>query len=585
MFENKLKNYYTNCIKAIEENKLYQYLFLLVIIVVMMNFYHSSYWLRLGSGDFDLTYFTLEVAKKSFHNYNQIPLWNPWSIGGINFLANPQTMHYGFLYFPIYFLKTPIAVKIIIILYFYLGICGMYSLLRIKNISIWVSLWGATIFSCTSYFTWHVLAAGHMNTLSILLTPWLLYTYENYIKSKKLAFINFLIPILIYYNLIVSGASYALIYTPIFIFLYVLSICLQEKRNYKVLTYIAFTILFGYGLSFWKLLPSLHYISDVPREYHDTTRIGLFQLLQVFTDHAPNKLNDSFTYHGWWEYGAYFEIIGLLLLFYFRKSIQLSYYTIGFASLILWFSMGNIPNHVNPWNLLNSYVPIFNNLRAPTRAIIYVILLFCIWLPEVIDKNRKQHPILKLIMISWLISLWATNFAITTVFSESEKIKYITNNNEYTLLKYTDSVIHNSPGIMYNHIQQNISILNGYEPLPSKNFGFTKFNHDKKYQLIEDSTARIVSFSPNEIEILVDSNTKSLLINQNYDQGWKIVEGKGDLINDYGLIKIINPSSNIKLKFEPAYYQIGLRLSIVFAVIIFSIIIMIEMKKNILPIH
>ncbi len=580
MFENKLKNYYTNCIKAIEENKLYQYLFLLVIIVVMMHFYHSAYWLRFGSGDFDLTYFTLEVAKKSFQDYNQVPLWNPWSIGGINFLANPQTMHYGFLYFPIYFLKTPIAVKIIIILYFYLGICGMYSLLRIKNISIWVSLWGATIFSCTSYFTWHVLAAGHMNTLSILLTPWLLYAYENYIKSRKLTLINFLIPILIYYNLIVSGASYALIYTPIFIFLNVLSICLQEKRNYKVITYITFTILFGYGLSFWKLLPSLYYISDVPREYHDTTQIGLFQLLQVFTDHAPNKLNDSFTYHGWWEYGAYFEIIGLLLLFYFRKSIQLSFYTIGFAFLMLWFSMGNIPNHVNPWNLLNSYVPIFNNLRAPTRAIIYVLLLFCIWLPEVIDKNRTQHPILKLIMISWIISLWATNFAITTVFSESKKIKYIASNNEYSLLKYKDSLIQNTPGIMYKHIQQNISILNGYEPLPSKNFGFAKFNNDKKYQLIEDSTAKIVSFSPNEIEILVDSNKKSLIINQNYDQGWKISSGKGIIINENGLIKILNPSSAIKLIFKPPYLELGIKMSfLILAALIFICTLLILNKK------
>lgn len=571
--------------EKIENNKVYPYLVLFFLLLIMMGFYLPSYWLNFGSGDFDLTYFTLEVVRKSLTDYHQIPFWNPWSSGGIDFFANPQTIHYGFLFFLIYFLPTIIAVKITILLHFIIGIFGMFTLLRNKNISVWVSMFGASIFCCTSYFTWHTLAAGHMNTLTILLLPWIFVAYFNFKKIGRLSLFNFIIPVLIYLNLILSGASYPLVFTPIFVFFYALSEYISEKKSINILLYIFFTVIIGYGLSLWKLYPSIRYLSESPRVFLDDTHISIIQLLSTFSDHSPNNNKNTYTYHGWWEYSSYFEIIGFLLLFYFRKTLKISPYLIGFAAFLIWFSMGDIPNHVNPWSLLNKFVPIFNNLRAPSRSIIYVIFLLSIWLSQIIDKNKKDHPLIFMIMLSWIINLTVINYSILASYKESPKVEYSQNKNEFSMLKKEDSLIFSSSGILYHNLKENIGLVNGYEPLPLKYFGFENIIINEPIKIIENPNATLSYFSPNKLIIKTDKPLLELIVNQNFNQGWEIEQGSGTLIEENGLIKIRNPSSEISLVFTPPNSRIGFYLSIPFFVLLLLILFLLSRRVKMLALN
>lgn len=91
-----------------------------------------------GWQDWDVHLFFHAAVLKSLVEYGQLPFWNPWYCGGNVLLQNPQVP----LLTPVYPLATvmslPLAMKINIVLHYWIGLLDLETLLPRARIAVTV---------------------------------------------------------------------------------------------------------------------------------------------------------------------------------------------------------------------------------------------------------------------------------------------------------------------------------------------------------------------------------------------------------------------------------------------------------------
>lgn len=544
-----------------------------VLCLLHTGFYAEMAWQNYGGGDWDLFYFTSEVSRIIIQEYGEIPQWNPWSRGDVEMFANPQTFHFSpqFLLFLVF--STPTALKLSLFLYYWIGFMGMLAWLKRLGRSTLTALFGTYIFTFCSFFTWHIICVCHPNTTGLFLTPWLLYYYQAY-KEKGWQLSNYLIPIIIFAYLILSGSSYPMVYMPIFLFLYVLADTYANKLSYKHLLYPLIVVNIGFGLTLWKLYPSYKYMSQNPRHYKDESYINFIGVLQSLGD-RPNShltIDRSLTNWGWWEHAAYFELIGIVLLIYYRKQLNLHIAWWFLAGFILWWSMGNFLAPLNPWYVANHYLPVFKSFRVPYRFEIFYILLLCLWLTTLLDQKHKEHPLWGMIMLVWCINLFVVNNSIHQTLFHTEPIK-----EKLTQTKFDkDSAFRQTciqgmvpsgsfypPNLMYPRLLQNIGMIDAYEPLEIPYNGFKTCKGDTLFGLVKQEDAKILSWTPSTIRLF--AYKANFYIQQNYAEGWFVEAGDAKVERKANLLFInTQPGTTLLLRYRNPYIEKGTYLSIPF---------------------
>jgi len=521
------------------------------LIFILWALFCSNFWLPrnwgfYGTDDWDLTYSTFEVARKSIVEYGQWPSFNPYCAFGSDLDANPQATHISIFFIPVLLFGTFYGYKISILLAMLLGAWGAFKLFEILSKDRLIAVCMSLIFCGSAYFSRHIFEAGHSNVLYLYLLPWLVYFLEKLRHDYQ--FKNFLWPILILCQIIIGGAPFIFIICSLLMLLWSIGMIWIEKTGWKPVRFFLGVILFSLALSSIKIWPVLQFWNQMPRLVKDESGINLLIWLQALCD----LKTDTRTPHEWHEFAMGFSLVLLAFTIYYFKQILNGKKWLFLFAFVLWLSIGNTPSYVNPWYLLNHYVPIFTSLRAPYRfGILTVFILSIAFIKSTSKIEYKQ--LIYILLISITLTQTLSYNSISKKFIGSKYIEQFNAPNQ-EIIPIKKTYLEDKSQFLL--IRQNYLVQNAYEPL------FLSPANDTMTNFVQG--AQLLSFSPQKIKLL--SHDSDVYLNIRYSANWHLT-GKGELYDQKGLIGIKNSTDTIELQYDNPNFKIGL-LSTAFSALI-----------------
>lgn len=379
------------------------------------------FWSSLSGTTFfweDFVRFVYPVQSYAAKTYSQglIPFWNPYSFGGMPFLADLQTgFFYPFNRMLSWFLDAkgnlPIgALQFVIILHYFISQVNFYFLGRKLKISSWGSMIGAISYSFSLMMICHAIHPMIVEHLA-----WLPLVAMFLIKAVDESKLKYgLWGGLIYGMSMLSGHPQFTLYEALLLgFIFIWRIILKFKNNSSkadqtngnntekpannlikpVISIISAILIFGIGAGIFciQYFPAneLAKLSQRNEMTYQKASEGSLQFRQVFTSVAPKAYGyrdggakeDVPFYlpgaqaHYYWETAFYFGIVALTLGFFaliagFKDS---SVKFLGIISIFgFLFALGS-----NGF-LFDIFfgLPLFSNFRNPARMMFMVIFAF-----------------------------------------------------------------------------------------------------------------------------------------------------------------------------------------------------------------
>lgn len=560
-----LKSSFYLLLKKILASDLLILLAALVFILLFTGLISPANWLKLGIHDWDYHLLVMEVPRKAIMEYGEFPWWNPWIMGGYDYLTNPQTFPLGVFSVFTYVMPTYIGIKVGYLAFYLLGFYGVFKLLASKlGVMRVVAIWAGLLFVGCTYFSWHIFFAGHANACSAFWIPWIAYFYMDF-RQRGLKVFSVLWSVLIFNHLIIGGATHFTVYLPVVFFVTVLADVLANKLKWSHLMFPIGVVALGYGLGLWKLYPVLVHSWEVPRLFLDRTYLNFFGLLMSLTDSISQEADFGIYNWGWWEHGAHLELIIIAIAVYYRNLVKLNHWFVVLFVFVLWVAMGDFPKNVNPWHLMNAYLPVFKSLRVPFRLLIFPVFGLIIYAALVFNKLLKGHEIWKIIMLVSLVNVLIANYSISkSLKSSADAQSLVPTTLASTSTRMPPRFVWTDIASMYQRIVQGQGIIHGYEAMPLKYTGFKiedtlsgPPNTDEDGLMPLVSGAEVLDWTPSSITLKMLSN--SVTLNQNYAEGWNVIRGEGRLANQADKLQILSPKGNtVKLAYQNPHFKKGL---------------------------
>ncbi len=528
-------------IERILNSKLKVGLVFILWTLFITNLWLPRNWGFFGSDDWDLTYATFESARKSIVEYRQWPGFNPYLAFGSDMDANPQSAHASIFFIPILIFGTFYGYKVAIIAAILIGLFGMQALLKGLGLDNLKSVLLSMLFCSASYFSRHIMEAGHSNFLNFYLVPYLFYFLN--IFRLKISFWSGIIPTLILTHFISAGAPFAFIVAVFLITLWTIGLILTKNiRFIKVLGFFSI-VLFSAGLSLWKIIPVLDLWTNFPRTVIDDSSINLLILLDAFADFKT----DTGTPHGWHEISLGIGLLVPVLILFYRKHIANFNVWIGLSLLSVWLSMGNTPSLINPWYLLHHYFPVFDSLRSPYRFLFIALFALVIGLALIVNKLEDNKLIL-IIILSLALSNTLNFNAISRNMVFSERLEAIPETNDQI-----PDIIKSNKKQLFLNIRKNKLVIDAYEPQLLSTVSDTLQSFS--------SGALVTEFKPNFIRL---KSTDSIVkLSLRHSSNWSTSLGKIENANGLLSITKLQANQNITLTYLNDKIRTGVYASLI----------------------
>ena len=553
--------------------KYIQYIILILIGITFIYplFLNMNYT---GVGDWDYFCFSNEVSRETILRYKQFPFWNPFASGGLPLHANPQSAFLSPAFLLSLIFGCAVGFKLEILVSVILGMIGMFLLSNYYKLHPAAGIFASAIFGLSSFFSLHI-SEGHLTFLGFYLVP---YIFLFYLKSFEQKRYMFLAGVFITLVVFAGGSFNVLPQLSIFLFAYGIFSSIQ-KRPFKPFLILIVIFLIAFCLGSIKTIPTLEYLTGHPRLIQSDEKTTIKGLYNVFLNRQRFDGIDFFETQkwGWYEYGAYTGIFPLIffafgLVFFIKKEAPL----VLSGLFALFVSLGDF-GKFSPWYLLHK-LPLFESLHVPSRYIILFIfslaivagLSFNLFVKELKNKKAKYFLFaLLLFIVADLVVVNSKPFERTFLNPLPPIVKDVDFKQIYGV------VVPPPPdsGIMYLNFLANRGTLSSYESVPHQTFAKDSNNPDDykgEVYLEGNGTASYAYWSPNKLVVnVVAQNVTRLIINQNYDTGWRVKDKVAENFN--GLLStMVAPSDKIvEFYYFPRPFIIGLMVTAV------SIILMI----------
>ncbi len=497
----------------------------------------------LGVFDWDQHLFYYGAVLKNVVEYGQMPFWNPWYCGGDVLWQNPQIALLSPAYPLTAVMPLALAMKINILLHYWLGFIGMHLLLartvglRSRPLVFFL----ATLFTASGAPAIHLLA-GHSVFLPAFYLPFVLYFFLQSLKSGRPhgALLGGVPIAMMVYN----GGTHIL---PMAVAAVVLLsvVAAAVRRQWRPLLLGAACCAAGLGYSAPKLLPVVSFVTSEqfwdtrpPIEHPD--RMTLEMVERAYLD--PQQMTGARIpgqRHGWHEYGNYIGELAALLIaaglaWTFGARGTPGYWLgLGFAvttaAFFVW-SLGEF-NRFAPASLAH-YVPLFSSFRIPSRYGIAFVLCAALtvgWAARAMAIDAvtgRARTFLALACVLAAMQLIARNRVLfENVFSEPPlAVSFKPMGGPKELRTDAESNAYRGGSPMFTALMNDRSFYHCYESLQLQHTATAEhplvFSDGK-------ATVLATTFSPNRIEFTVagGSEPARISLNQNYAQGWSSSAG------------------------------------------------------------
>ncbi|MCB1310278.1 MAG: hypothetical protein KDK30_18975, partial [Leptospiraceae bacterium] len=327
-----------------------------------------------GNLDWDFNLFYLEIFVRPLRDFHQLPLWNPYSMGGFPINIHPGIKSFGPDTLLALLFGTLTGAKLTVILHYGVGFTGAWYLTRrVLGFSLWPVLFFSFFWLYSGWLPLH-LYAGHANFSPILYAPFVVAFFIQAVRRNNLWYAvaaGFVLEIML-----LSAAFYAVVYILIAGGVYVCAHELIRRPGLITGPSTARVFLLSAGaflvLSAHRWIPLLLYATGGAgfHDFPDDSGHSLAQVWQMFTDRTgdPEAVQWAGQPYLWWEYGnytgAYFWIVLIGLSFFIRRG---DIPIVIVCCILLLLVLGDFAQW-SPYNIMRALeIPILRHLRVPSR--------------------------------------------------------------------------------------------------------------------------------------------------------------------------------------------------------------------------
>jgi len=526
----------------------------------------------LGIQDWDQHLFYYAQVIKNVVEYRQPPFWSPWYCGGNVMWQNPQTA----LLSPVYPLTAmaglALAMKINIVLHYWLGFVGMHLLLTrgLGFTFVPAVVYLASLFTLCGAHAMH-LAVGHSVFLPSFYLPWMVYFFLRAVQTGAAR------PALL------AGAVFALTIwngglhiVPMAVFaIGVFAAALAaSRRNWRPLAIGVLVGLSGALYAAPKLLPVTQFVTsdrfwDSRDESKQRDWLSPAAIVRVYADPSQDPGSTfmaSDHRHGWLEYGNYIGSFGALLIgasivSLLTLAVRLSKHertAIGIALAItalgfLLLTAGDYGRFAPA--ILLQRVPLFSSFRLPSRYTMPFVLFgaaaAAVALSELERRlvwTRTRRIAAFAVCAVGVLQLVVVNRAhFTKTFTMpplDQAFRVARGTGNLDRETFVNPYEPNAP--MLRALMADRAVAWCYEALQLKRGAD---DHRPFMWTMGDSEVSSISFTPNRVGFAVVGSGRptKVFLNQNYSPGWH---------SDAGLVEL-DPQAGGRMYVQLAPGQTG----------------------------
>ncbi len=554
-------------------------------------------WDRWGIEDWDQHAFYHEAARRSLLEYRQLPLWNPYYCGGTDLLANPQSRVLAPTFPLVLAFGAAAGLKLDLALHALLGLIGLYAVGRRQGLdppSACVAPSGyflSTLYAlpASTGMSW-ITSAGYL--------PWAFYFHLGSYDDRRDAVACGAALALGFF----AGGAYLFVITLAFLSLHAL-LGARDPGWRITLSSLAITLVACAALGAVKLLPSVAFMADFPRRMThpsglsvQSLAIGLFAEDQAVS--APARRFDGAHLDSWTRgIASDFDDVGMYvgpvvaalcaigMVVAGRKRWKLVVTTLAFVVL----SFGDrFP--IGPYAWLHR-LPVFVSMRYAERyRFVWLLCALLIaghglrWIRERWDLRFPassrgawvSSAVVAALLVDFLLRtrpIYERAFPIPPMAVEpAGEFRQITRLPNYdadgvvterggSALETYGSWSAHMPALLANR-----GAVDCYETafIPRSARPMT----DPAYRgeaFLEGRAGEVATalWTPNRLRYAVRvANSDRLVVNQNFDRGWKATDGR-PLASADGLlaIPIVAADREVEIVYRPRSFVLGALIS------------------------
>lgn len=493
-----------------------------------------------GTGwmDWDFNLFLHGAVLKSVIEYGQLPFWNPWACGGNVLLANPQVALLSPTYLFAAVLSLPLAMKVNIVVHYWVGLVGMHVLLtRIMGLRFLPAVvFLASVFALSGSMAMH-LAYGHATFLPAFYLPLLLYFFCLALESGAIK--HAAIGGAIFALMVFSGGMHIVPMAAMVVGILGL-VSSITRRDWRPLAMASILGIAGALFAAPRIVPLIVFLTS---PHFVDARIVLHPDLMT-VEMLMRSLLDPYQHRGlrfegqiysWIEYGNY---VGLP--FVLTTAASMSWIVGDRRFLNRWFGLSLTvttlamlalaAGEFSAWApaSIALQLPFFSNFRVPSRYTIVAVLsavMTVAWAARTLDlealvpRARVAVTVLCLLASADIVMrnsrLLGGGFALDPVDGSFHLL-----GGPRTFVTDADSKPNQSDSPMLRALMKGESFFQCYEAMELRRHA------DVTHPLIwQDGDAKIfwTKFSPNRIDFSMVGGRQSsrVRLNQNFSGGWK----------------------------------------------------------------
>jgi hypothetical protein len=553
-----------------------------------------------GSHDWDQVETHRFLVAKTILGFHQFPFWNPYACGGHpawgGFESDPIVVS---PWLPAYLLAPfPLALRIEVVGSTLLGAAGAWLLASRFTRSRALCALVAALFVLNSRWTMQI-TVGHVWHTAYAWMPWVLYFYDRAAGAAPLLPAprrrDGILAAICLAMLVYTGGIYPLPHTAIALAGYACLLAVTTRSLVPIGRMVKCGLL-GVGLAAPRLLPIIEVLRRFPRLTDSTETMDLGGFLEMLTSSQqdPWSMPVRVSQWGWHEWGMYVGwgalvavALGALLA---RGPRERPMLLVGAGLLVLAF--GRFHPYA-PWPLLH-LLPVFSSQHVPSRWMLPALLVLACAAAStgerLLRRTGRARAVLEvgaLLVAGWLVHdvCHVTRTSLTHTFGRPAPA--IANPmGEFRTLQHVPPELNYDPGewapSTLSAVMANIGSLdcntfpgfnnytrgqNGRSPgLGARVVGDPAY-HGEAYVAEGEGTARVVSFSPNAVDVQVDGARAgdSVVLNQNWDPGWTVNGSASVPWDDTVSGTLTSDSELVHFRYRPKTLWLGVLLFLVAA--------------------